>query len=218
MNFTVRLPSDRAIGRGLLKVLRDRLNAALRGAAPAVKARLGFVCGKLIEGTPEYASLLNGELLWELGIPGVEARLKEVLGAVASSVEVAAVPVQVAGDRLEGGMVARMLRSDFRDLLGLAAAGYVSGPSGSEINWLDWLVTQGDRVVVYGYDVKFDLSASERARSRTGGALMRAGQGWRVDPRFSGTLEDNFLTRAFNVPEAESLIARVFREEITLRL
>jgi hypothetical protein len=99
----------------------------------------------------------------------------------------------------------------------LPEATYVTA-KGTPIPWLDWLILQGDRIIVLGYDVDFDLTPAERARSRTGMALMERGSGWRVPPEFSGTAESNFLTRAFDGPAVEEMVAEIVVGEIQRRI
>lgn len=209
--------SDAEIKGRATRAMLVTLDAAVRLAVPAIRRRLGEACDVLIEATPEYASLLGGELLGELGIPEVDSRVRSVLRGVRDGISVVATPLKAPKGRISGGLTIGILRRDFEDLLSLPAASYISAPSGEEIRWLDWLLVQGDRIVVAGYDAFFDLSAPERDRSRTKLALMRRGHGWRVPPEFAGTESSNFLSRAFDVAAAEALIATIVREEIERR-
>jgi hypothetical protein len=209
--------SPESVGRKVLAAVRDELDSAFRRAAPAITRRVQDVCTDLIKGTDEYRSLLSGELLAELGIPDVEARLRQVLLAVRRGVGVRVQPTRVAGDRVVGGLSVDMVRSDFEDVLGLPAARYVSNGR-YVIPWLQWLLVEGDRVVVTTHEVTYALTPTQRLRSRTRMALMRPGSGWRVPPEYSGTLSSNFISRAFDAPGVENSFAKVLREEIQRRL
>lgn len=201
----------------LLDTFRLHLNSVFKRAAGAVKRRMGEICESLIENTEEYKSLLSGELLGELGIPNVGPRLENILRTIKNSVDVETIPFMKVGDNLSGGIVVKMIKEDFQDILGLPDSHYETEKS-TTINWLDWLLTQGDRIIVVGYDVLMPLKARQRGTSRTGLALMRPGSGWRIPSEFSGVLGDNFITRAFNVPEVKSIFLKVFEEEIVKRL
>lgn len=203
--------------RKVLDSFRIHLTSVLKRAAQAVQRRCGEICDDMISNTEEYKQLLGGELLGELGVPNIEARLRNILTTIKSSVEVDATPVIVRGDVLECGLIVKMVRSDFMDILGLPDAEY-NTEKGTNIPWLDWLLTQGDRIIVIGYDVEIARTAKQKAVSRTGLALMKRGSGWRVPPEFSGTLEDNFITRAFNVSELERLFLKIMEEEIVSRI
>lgn len=210
--------SDAKIARGVTAEIRTRLNAALHAAAAAIRSRVAELSGRLVAGSDEYASLVHGELLGELGIPDVSARVAAVVAAVGRGVMVNVTTPRVVGGRIEGGLTVGILRSDYEDILSLAEASYVSAPSGAEIPWLRWLTVGGDQVLVFGYGVTHDLAASQKARSRTGLALMTKGSGWRVPPEFSGREGANWLTRAFDVGGIEGQFMRIFQEELDKRL
>lgn len=72
---------------------------------------------------------------------------------------------------------------------------------GKDILWLNWLLTQGARVVVDGWSVV----QSESPKSRAGGALMTEKGSYRVSSEHSGVIGDNFITRAIDeiLPEIQ---------------
>lgn len=201
----------------VINSFRLHLNSVFKRAAGAIQRRIGEMCEDLIKRTPEYSQLLNGELLGELGVPDVDNRLDAVLKTIKESCEVEATPLIQAGDKLIGGLVLKMVRADFMDILGLSEAEYTTD-NGTNIPWLDWILNQGDKIIVVGYDVKLHLSPREKAKSRTGLGLMQPGTGWRVPPLYSGTQDDNFITRAFNGPEVERLLLKIIENEIMSRL
>jgi hypothetical protein len=89
-------------------------------------------------------------------------------------------------------------------------------PSGSYdsngyiINWMDWLLNRGSQVVVSGFESVFSVNANN---SRSGlGFMLKSGNSFRVDPRFAGTKDDNFLTRI--VTESRTAIENIIKEEI----
>jgi hypothetical protein len=217
LTLTITTPAEKT-ERDIMACIRTKLNTALAGAAAAVKVRLGDVCESLIERSPEYISLLSAELKGEFGLRDPSARLNDILSAIKMGIRVDPVRVTLSGTKLSGGMVARMVQGDYRNLLSLAAAEYTSQPSGERIPWLDWLLVGGDQVKVFGYEVFTDLTEIQRSRSRSGLALMKKGQGWRVPPWAAGYPANNFLTRSFDVSVAEQLITNVFEEEIQKRL
>lgn len=206
------------INSKILNAFRLKLNSVLKRAAPSIKRRIGDVCEQLIQRTGEYNSLLSGDLLGELGVPDIGRRLDEILDTIKNSCDVQFTPLMQVGGVLNGGLTIGMVRSDFLDILGLPEAAYVTS-RGTDIPWLNWILTQGDRIIIMGYDVKIPLTtAAEKSKSRTGLALMTPGTGWRVPPAFSGTLSDNFITRAFIGSNVESLLLTIVEQEIVNRL
>jgi hypothetical protein len=220
LNFDLKvsLPSDAVMYRKILGAARNHLNSAMYRAAPQIVLRLRQFCKEMIEGTSEYGSLLNGELLGELGIPDVKGRLEQILETVARSVQVQVIPIRANGTQLNGGMRIYMLQSDFADVLRLPAAEYFSHEH--LIPWLGWLLLEGDRIIIADYEIFRDLNAAQKARSRTGQALMRPGRGWRVPPDYSGVADDNFLTRAFDedVTLVRAQVANIVSQEFYARI
>ncbi|MDA9779048.1 hypothetical protein N9D38_11445 [Rubripirellula sp.] len=83
------------------------------------------------------------------------------------------------------------VRSDFSDLLSLSSSSFMT-EKGKDIPWLNWLLTQGDRVVVADYRY---IPADN---GRSGYGIMIGGKSFRVPPQFSGTPENNFVNRLFD--------------------
>jgi len=207
------------IRRLILREAAARLAPAFDRAAPSIRGRVGALARTLIAATPEFKSLVDGDLRAHMGLADPESALAPVLDAVAAAVFVEVERPRASGVTIAGGISVGVLKSGFDDLIALSGSSYVSPPSGSRIRWLEWLLKAGDRIVIKNYGITFRLDPDERRRSRTGEALMFAGgKGWRVPPEHSGTEDDNFLTRAFEAPDVEDRLLRVFREEIEARL
>lgn len=88
--------------------------------------------------------------------------------------------------------------------------------NGSAIPWMDWLLFRGTSVQVSGWNVR-----RKEGLGRSGLAVMRqgssaAGRSYSVSSEFSGTVDDNFLTRilGFAALKAESIIQKKINEEI----
>ena len=70
-------------------------------------------------------------------------------------------------------------------------------PQGSfEIEWADWLLLAGTRVVVSGFETSRE-GTSVVSRSGKGVIMLPSKDGtFRVDPAFAGNEQSNLLTRA----------------------
>ncbi len=198
----------------VLEEVKQQLAVAFSGSVEPIKNRLQDMCDGIIRGSKEYESLLNGDLLGELGVPGVKSRLDLIVSTVKNSLQVAYQPITKRGGNLTGGLIISILKADFQDILTSNAASYTT-EKGQIIPWLDWLLLQGDRIIVLGYDAVFTTTVVEQLRSRTGLALMKKGSGWRVPPEFSGTIKNNWLTRAFDFDSIEDMILHIVEDEIT---
>jgi hypothetical protein len=85
---------------------------------------------------------------------------------------------------------------DFNNLLSIS--GTKTLIEGGSIPWLEWLLTKGDAIIISGYYYKPFLN-----KGRSGGGLMIPGGVFRVPPEFSGTVENNFITRTFEGKQEE---------------
>jgi hypothetical protein len=88
-----------------------------------------------------------------------------------------------------------LIRSDFADVLSSDFSIVVDAARGYNLQWLEWLLLDGNKVIVPKHEVIFRNSRF----SRTGAALMKEStQSWRVPSQFSGTITDNWITRAID--------------------
>ena len=82
------------------------------------------------------------------------------------------------------------------------------------IPWLDWLLTEGDRILVSG----FSLELGQGLGRSWGGRMVEAPIGsWRIEPQYAGTLTDNFVTRALAEKKLESAISKEIMKSVNKR-
>ena len=75
--------------------------------------------------------------------------------------------------------------------------------NGTALPRLKWLLTLGDKIIITEFEVEY-----KDGSGRSGLASMSEGGTFRVNPSFSGTEENNFITRAFQGREKQ--IADIF--------
>ncbi len=207
---------ENQITLGIKNVLRSSINSALHLAAMDVRQGLMSMIDGLFTSSPEYQSLLGGDLQAEFGLADASAALDSIKNALQASVNVSVVPVATIGTTLRGGLNINMIRSTFEDLLSLPEASYQG--NNFEVPWLDWLLMQGDRIIVAGYHITYNLSDAQQRNSMSGVAIMEKGGGWRVPPRFAGTPENNWITRTFAVEKIQKYIDNLVQQSIFRRL
>lgn len=149
-------------------------------------------------------SLKNGQLAAEFGLSAADGAVQtqKLIRFIADSIQMQYQP------RRSGYIGTLQLLLDLSPPT--SEFSYISSKSGSEIQWLRWLLTSGARVVIADYDVEYgDFDAS-----RSGQAIMkeRSGAVWRVPLAFAGTADDNVLTRwlAENVDDLFQIMIVVF--------
>jgi len=143
---------------------------------------------------------MSGKLKGEFGIPDPSSRLSEILDTIRSGANVVMKATSVTNNRVTGGVRFQMIRSDFQDLLSLGSASFVT-EKGSQLNWLRWLLIEGDNVIINEYR----FVGGPSPYSRTGLGIMRKFNGafWRVPPEFAGTIKNNWITRAIDKASSE---------------
>lgn len=216
---SIQLTDDIAvIENKVLDTLAKVLNGVMLHVKSGVIVGLQDLCDKLIQRTDEYQSLIGREpLLGELGVPDINSRLNGILLAVRDGISADIIPIRRQGNMLSGSILFSIIPADLTYILSLPESTYIT-EKGREIPWLDWLTQQGDRIIITGFDVSVAKTATAKARSRTGLALMVKGNGWRIPPDYAGFPHDHFLTKAFDIPGIERAVANIIARELRLRL
>ena len=193
------LESDRTIQRKIYGSLAKDINKKIKRNTNNTRRRFLQAVEGWVRSQPEISSLVGkgvyGSLNAQFGLPvgTAENAVNQIVFAVVKSMNVNIKPVNT---KLKGLIEFSFQPKDFFNLLGLQA-GHILTEKGGDLHWLDWLIRQGDRTIVVGWNYV------PAPTGRSGGGEMNIGGLWRVPPEFSGTLDDNFVTRAFKAREKE---------------
>ena len=188
------LESDNDIITKINKSIARRFNVLIKRRAKIVQNDIKRLIPSWISEQPEVISLnsdgTDGSLNAQFGLrPGQSAIvIADIINAISESIFVHITPVSPVN--LSGGISFSIQPTDFKNLISLSS-GIVATEKLQQLHWLDWLLTEGDRVIIAGYE----YVPSDGVRS--GGGTMKLGRSFRVEPSFSGTVDDNFVTRAF---------------------
>lgn len=162
--------------------------------------------GIWVRSQPEIQSLaMSGDLAGQFGlIAGTSmGAAHRIVTSIQQSTQVT---MKKINKKLEGGLTLSCQPSSFANLLGLPD-GHVKILTG-DLHWLRWLLESGHKMLVVNYHYTPEAGFG---RSKLG--TMDKGGAWRVPPEFAGTLEDNFVTRAFLGKEKDlnSLFSRILK-------
>lgn len=149
-----------------------------------------------------YYSLDIGDLRNDFGFRSGQNAGERVVKAISGSVEFTKLGPTSAS---LGGVRLQLLKGGIEFLLDKDFGAYDS--NGNTVDWLRWLLTAGDTIVVADYQVMKDKGTPLKG-SRSGYALMispKMSKGFRVDPNHSGTIDDNWITRALAATEVDML-------------
>lgn len=171
------------------KAIAKEGSITLSRYAAKIKTKVKNIVGVALAASPELSSLSSGSLKFDFGL--VDDPSPQIINAIVDSVEVNVVKIRATKGRFSGGIRINIQPSSFSNLLSLSVAGQVI-ESGGSIPWLNWLLTEGDSIIIADFGVDYGAGTG-----RSGGATMdKKFAPFRVDPAFSGTVVDNFITRA----------------------
>jgi len=198
------IQTDTFIQKGLNKQLLPLIDKLIKTASTKAKSGIQRLLRSAILRQPEVESVLGGQLRLEFGLPDGSRRIDDILNTWISNVELKTNISSIKRGRIVAGFSIFAIKSDYSDVLNLSSA-VLTTEKGQALPWLNWLLLEGDRVIVRDYNISFSPQFSNA--SRTGGAVMIEDDGgrWRVPPEFSGVQGNNFVTRALD--EIESSIS-----------
>lgn len=193
--------------QNIKNILNRQLFSNINVNAEAIK---DIVISNIIS-QPEYSSLISGSLRNQFGLPtsqlvdGIIEELKDI------SIDIQ--KPKISGNKIDANIAISLIKEDFQQILSSNYASFTT-EKGSQLNWLRWLLLEGNNSVIIGY--RYAPIASPY--SRTGKGIMVSGNSavYRVPPEFAGTAEDNWITRGIDasLPQIESYINQLIQKSL----
>lgn len=196
LSFSLKLTdSNSSIAQSVCQALLPDITRYFNNIFNQAKDSIPKIVIDAIKNEPEYASLISGKLRGEFGLADSASRVDSILSSIENSLIVQFKSPSISGGQIKGGIKLQMIKSNFSDLLSLSEASFTT-EKGASLNWLKWLLIEGDNVIVS--DHRF--IAGPYPTSRTGMGIMNEFNGafWRVPPEFAGNINNNWITRAIN--------------------
>lgn len=185
--------------------LSEEINKVAKKNIATIRPQIqSFVTNSIIN-QPEMVSLVGGYLRGAFGLVSPEAAVSSIVSAVQNSISV---NFKKYDAKLRGGVSVNIQPSDFANLLQLPD-GHVLYEKG-DLHWLRWLLEFGDTIIVVNYEYN-----PQTGLGRSSLGNMVEGAGFRVPPQFSGTLTNNFITRALTGPEEEKYIYSILKKVLS---
>lgn len=184
----------------MMKAYVSDINARFRKNKRKLKPLIRPLVVDAIMNCPEMLSVREGQLKYDLGLTIDPS--SDIANAVADSVIVERDTFRYKAGKITGSVRVFIQPEDNLNLLNLPSAVQVT-EKGEELPWLDWMLHYGDSVIIANFGVRY------KDAGRTGGAIMvKNVRPFRINPMFSGTAGDNFITRALNsrFPDIEGKI------------
>lgn len=190
INLGISIVEDTAtIQRLIMQELAGELNKEFPKLEDKLKKITGDLLRTHIMAQPEYNAIINTSLRYELGIINPTARLLNIIDTLTRNIETEFTPFTAEGDTFKGGLIINAVKSDYSDIIHLPDSIVVT-EKGVELEWLRWLLMEGRKVIISGWDVEFGPFG------RTGGAHMIMGGNWKVPSEYAGRPNDNFIINA----------------------
>lgn len=210
MSLSVKiLEDDREIQKRIHRAIADSLNKIITKNGKRAEQLLHRLVPNWIRSQPEIISLLAEQdptsLNAQFGlVPGQgPIVLDEIVAAI---IQATSFKLERIDRTLLGGVKIEIQPKDFNNVIS-SPNGLVKYPF-ANLNFLDWLLLKGDTTIVVGH--AYTISPG---KGRSGSGVMVSGGVWRVPPEFSGTADNNFITRAFMGREKvlSDLLQQIFR-------
>jgi hypothetical protein len=191
----------------ILESIAESINKEIKGDLGKIQLELSNnLIPKWINAQPELTALKNGELTGAFGITDNTLSIAQsIVDAVSSSVKISF--KQFNKKLTSGGLDIEIQTENFSNLLSLPQGHTIY--SGGDLHWLDWMLTKGDEIIIIGYEYN-----PQTGLGRTKLGNMVTGGGFRVPPQYSGTLTNNFVTRALLSSDAESDITKLIKKTL----
>ena len=203
--------------RKLIKELDKILNKSMIKSAKELTPVVQEIIKKSLLESEDLKALSSGDLIGEFGIRSSTAATVAQQIALNVSQTVIVSPMSVSLKAKRGGISLKVQPSNLQNVLSIPNGSYTyysrRYKKDVTINWLDWFLTKGDAIIV----AKFYFEESGGA-GRSGRGSMQKGGSWRVRPEYSGTLEDNAVTRALQSKKTKDEITKSIEKVIKKNL
>jgi hypothetical protein len=194
----------------ILRGIVPQLNYAVKNAVPNIKTDVGELVSQLVDKCPEVQSMRGGALQAELGFISPEYFIKALLTIIKESVYIDFKPFKLISNQFVGDFSISVIKANFQDLLSMKDASYKSGDN--DVNWLDWLLNSGTDIVVADYRIQYGVF--NRKESHSGRAIMVPKGSYSIPAEFAGRPNDNFITRALDIPGIEDVFINIVQKHI----
>lgn len=209
MNISISIvETQKEIQNRILNALLPQVIVFMNKTINFIKKELPIITRNAIVNSPEYNSILAGDLRYQFGLPDSSSKLEGLINIWTNNINIEYIKPNISGGQIKSKIAANMIKADYSDVLGTEYAKMNDAQRGYSLPWLHWLLLDGNQALIK--DSVIVLGPNRN--SRTGFAVMKPSNAgiWRVPSEFSGTSQNNWLTRAINDagPQINDLLNR----------
>ena len=187
MKFSLKvLETEKEIEKAVLKALLDDASKIMTTASKRLTKKLPIIIETAITSQPEYSSLTGGILKDQFGLTNPTTKIDSLLD-IWSNINVTYKKPTISASQIKSNLSIVAIKSDYSDALASAAAEQVT-KKGQSLQWLDWLLNQGDRIIIKEYELV-------SGKGRAGNVVMRKNvKGkWGVPSQFAGSPNNEII-------------------------
>lgn len=196
--------SEKNFDRSFKAAVQREINSALVNAQSDVLEYIKKAVRRTLESSPEYYSLIEGDLAFQFGFnKGSEkSYVDPVIDYIVNSITV---DVNKFVYDIGGGYSINLCVLSIDELSQIGKATYISKPSNEPVEWLNWLLTQGNKIIIQGYFINIGKFSSKNSRSTKAIMVKSSGRSWglntqsKVPSELAGTIDNNWVTRAIDL-------------------
>lgn len=181
--------------RSLLRAMSNQLSYMFQRSQAPLKQQIRKIVYDALISCPEVQSLRSGTLKYDFGL--VSDVTDMMVSDISEAIEIEYKPVRLSFRGFSSVLKIYLSQERINLMMSSAWWAHIPTETAGSLPWLKWLLTAGDSVVIAGYSVAYGNWG------RSGGAIMFKYKNFQVDPNYSGTIEDNFITRAINQKQDE---------------
>jgi|SanBayMetagenome_1026888.scaffolds.fasta_scaffold00749_2 hypothetical protein len=173
--------------KNVINELRERAKSLVQRNYSKIRRAVKPVIVDAIYDCPEMESLRSGKLRYDLGVKADPTLL--ISWSVADTMK-----LQYAySNQYIFNFSISIQPGRYENLLDLPQSVFIS-ENGKKVPWLEWLLTNGTKVIMADFGVLYKEGAG-----RTDGAItVKNVTPFMIDPAFAGVSGDNFISRALN--------------------
>lgn len=211
MKFNIKiLDNNTTIVKNILETLLPQVATFMDKGIEIIKNNLPNIISDAIKNSPEYNSILNGELRYEFGIADPGTKLTGLLDIWSNNIKYTHMKPTIINNNIKAMFSASTIRIDYADVLYTDYALVIDSTRNYTLPWLEWLLLEGNKTIID----KYEVIIGPNRFSRTGNALMQPSKkSWRVPPMYAGTASDNWITRSIDSvsDNIDNLLNRAFK-------
>lgn len=112
-------------------------------------------------------------------------------------------PFAIRGGVPYGRLKMGFVESDLSKVLGLKLSWYYSKNAktgeGSRVDWLSWLLTEGDKIFPNYFIMYKEFGVDSRSRSKEAVMIKTPKRVWQVNPVYSGIVGNNWISKVLDI-------------------